>query len=228
MKDTEGYHHIFESLYCFFSTVRAYPPNNTSLFAGSVTGNLGLGQGQNDKICELHVMWAIDWENWDAALIHENKQFIESIAATVEDAESGQMCIHGITSPVEHPVMDLADTLPLGVSWSPWISCSDSQTSFPNDASYWHSTNARPKAFNPARNKTQETAPKPLLGRGPEETISHLIIITILTGDSITTHVRIYHDWHSCQGGSTFYQPRRYSSVFIQSWSHFLPLDMTD
>lgn len=84
--------------------------------------------------------------------IRESEQFIDSVAASMHLAEpanaNGQTQTFN-TSSVEHPDMDLADTLP-------WIcpnttGYSAPKPAPPNDASHWHRIGARPKASTPAR-----------------------------------------------------------------------------
>lgn len=57
-----------------------------------------------------------------------------SVAAIIKGAKNSQMFIHGITSNVEHVVMELAGT-----------------PAFPDDTCYCHSTGARLGASAPAK-----------------------------------------------------------------------------
>lgn len=81
----------------------------------------------------------------------EVEQLIESIAATVQDAHNGQTFRNGITSNLEHPNTDLADTLT-------WIclntSLATAEVSNPTsstDTSCWHRSGARPKVPCPTK-----------------------------------------------------------------------------
>lgn len=81
--------------------------------------------------------------------IRESEQFIDSVATTVEGTKPPNanghthIFIHWITSNVEHPFTDLADTL----SWiclnATGLAVEAPKPAFPNDVSYWHSTRSK-------------------------------------------------------------------------------------
>ncbi len=81
---------------------------------------------------------------------HESEQFIDSVEVPIQGAD-GQTFIQRIKSNVEHPITDLADTLPCICTNATGLAAEAPKPAFPNDASYWHSTGARPKASTPAR-----------------------------------------------------------------------------
>lgn len=97
-----------------------------------------------ERLTEKVVQLGMKIETMDE--IRENEQFIDSLAAAVQSAENGQTFIHGITSNLEHPITGFADTLPWICPNATGAAAEAPKPVFPNDASYWHSMGARPKA----------------------------------------------------------------------------------
>ncbi len=126
-EDTEGYPHIFFFITFTFSVMCKQH------IATSVTGKLELRQGHDGLQCFRWAAGPLCWSKDQPTSktserltekitqlekkietlhqTHESEPFIDSVAVTIQGAE-GETFTQGITSNVEHPITDLADTLP--------------------------------------------------------------------------------------------------------------------